>query len=328
MKYLAFAAVLLAACASAPAATETSDAPPVAREVSIQHDGFALAGTYLAPPGSRAPAVLLHPGSGPTDRDGNQRSFRTDALRLMAESIAEAGFPTLRIDKRGIGASAGTPMREEDLTLGVYAGDVRAWTTWLVEETGAPCVVLLGHSEGGLIATLAAAEDARVCGLVLAATLGRPAADVIAEQLRAATPEPILSQALEINAALARGERVEEVPPLLAPLFRPSVQPYLIDFYRIDPVEVLSRSAAPALVLQGDNDLQITEADARALGAARSGVEVVIVPGMNHVLRQAPRDRQGNAMTYLDPTLPLDPTAEAAILAFLAEVRANENGRR
>lgn len=311
-------ALFLAACMAAPAPESAAE------EVSIQGAEGALGGAYLAGDGAGRPAVLLHPGSGPTDRDGNQRNLRSDNIRLVAEAIAAAGYPTLRVDKRGVGASAAPPLREENISLELYAQDVRRWIDWLTQEQGAPCVILLGHSEGGMIAMLAAAEDERVCGLVLAATLGRPAADVIADQLRAGLQPSLLDQALEINAALARGERVDNVPSALSALFRPSVQPFLIGFYRLNPPEVLTRSSAPALVLQGDNDLQITVADAQALAAARAGVELRVIEGMSHMLRQAPRDRAGNIASYNDHATPIDAEAIAAILAFLARVHASQ----
>jgi pimeloyl-ACP methyl ester carboxylesterase len=213
-------------------------------------------------------AVIL-PGSGPTDRDGdNPLGVRAATYRLLAEGLAAEGIASLRIDKRGIGASAAAARSEAELRFNDYVADARAWTSEAVRRTGRPCAWLIGHSEGALVATLAAENNSEICGLVLLSGAGRPAMTVMREQFGAA-PEPVRGQALSILDRLERGETVMDVPPALAAAFRPSVQPYLASWAVLDPAEALSRYRGPVFIGQGETDLQTRETDAQALKAAR-----------------------------------------------------------
>lgn len=180
-------------------------------------------------------------------------------------------------------------------------------------------VALLGHSEGALVATLAA-QRTQVAGLVLVAGAGEPAGKVIERQLAAAgAPGPLQDAAHRIVAALEAGKTVPEVPDELAPLFRPSVQPYLVSWLPLDPAAELAKVRAPVLIVQGTTDLQVTVDDARRLAAARPGSAPVLVENMNHVLKQAPSERAANLAAYTDPSLPLAPRLLSAIAAFLKQ---------
>ena len=158
---------------------------PVSEDIFILSEPAPLHGTLLTPAETHAAAVLI-PGSGPTDRDGNQMpAVQAATLRLLAEALAEDGIATVRIDKRGVGASAMAARSEDALRFDHMAEDARAWAADLAQRTGQDCVWLMGHSEGGLVAQVAAADNPQVCGVVLLASAGRPAADVVREQLAA-----------------------------------------------------------------------------------------------------------------------------------------------
>ncbi|MGX9963369.1 alpha/beta hydrolase family protein [Roseomonas sp. F4] len=277
-----------------------------------------LHGTLLRPSGPRRGlACLLLPGSGPTDRDGNQPGLRNDALRLLAEGLADAGIATLRMDKRGVAASRAAIGQEEDLTPHLYAEDAARALDHLAAQPGIDRLALLGHSEGGVVALLAA-RLRPVAALVLLATPGFRAADLLRRQLTAAPmPGDLRAASLDILARLEGGEAVADVPPPLMPLFRPSVQPYLRAWFALDPAELLRRLSVPTLVMQGQADLQVSAEDARRLAAAREGVALALVPGMNHVLRESPADREGNLALYDRPGVPLHPAVVRRIVAHL-----------
>ena len=291
------------------------------RELAIGDAPRQLHGTLLAParPAAGAQPVLILAGSGPTDRDGNNPlGVRAAPYRLLAEAFAERGIASLRVDKRGIAASAAAAPREEDLRIQAFADDARAWASALKAETGARCVWLLGHSEGTLHALMAAQDDSDICGLVLVSPTGRRVGEVLREQL-ASNPgaAPIREEAFRILAELEAGRTVAQVPEPLAPLFRPSVQPYLISMLAVDPVALARGYAGPILVVQGTTDLQTPIADARALQGAREGITIRLIDGMNHVLKAASSDRQENFATYANPDLPLAPGVAEAIAGFV-----------
>lgn len=281
-----------------------------------------LKGTLLAPVSKSAPVVLIIPGSGPTDRDGNNPAgVKASTYRLLAEGLASRGVATLRIDKRGMFASAAATPDANAITIADYVADVRSWVAVLRKQTGATCVWVLGHSEGGLVAMASAKGQADVCGLVLVSTAGRPMGEVLRDQLQAnPVNAPILGQALPAIDALARGRRVDTqgMPPALQGLFNPALQGFLISAFSYDPRHILSDYSKPVLVLQGQRDIQVGEADARLLKQANPQADLVLLPNVNHVLKSVTSDDPGaNLATYADPGLPLACGVVDAIAAFL-----------
>jgi pimeloyl-ACP methyl ester carboxylesterase len=280
-----------------------------------------LFGTLALPGGCGPfPVALIHAGSGPTDRDGNGPSARNDSLKLLAEALAARGIASVRTDKRGIGASAAAgPASEHDLRFETLVEDAAAWATRLGKDARFSSVSIIGHSEGSLIGMLAAAKGP-VRAFVSIAGAGRPAGVLLRAQLAPRTPPDLLAVANHIIDELEFGREVANVPQLLSPLFRPSVQPYLIGWLRYDPAREISDLNLPALVVQGTADLQVTEEDARLLDADRPETEVVLVPGMNHVLKDVSGTLAEQLPSYNDPSLPIDPAVPDAIAAFLTKI--------
>ena len=281
----------------------------------------AIAGTFVNA-GKGSPVVLIIPGSGPTDRNGNNPMGVTAApYRLLAEALATKGVSTLRADKRGMFGSKAAIADPNAVTIRDYAGDAHAWADALRKQTGAKCVWLLGHSEGGLIALAAAQQPADICGLILVASPGRKLGAVIREQLNANPANaPLLPQAMAALSSLEAGKPADTAgmaAPLLA-LFDPKVQPFLIDLLAQDPAALAGRTKLPMLIVRGGKDLQVAQADADALRAARADAKFVGPADMNHVLKDVKGDdRASNLATYADPSLPVDPSLVEAIAAFV-----------
>ncbi|HEX3674645.1 MAG TPA: alpha/beta fold hydrolase [Rhizomicrobium sp.] len=289
-------------------------------EASLPTTLGTLYGTLVTPEKSSAVALILA-GSGPTDRDGNSTmGIHPNTLKLLAGALGARGITTLRTDKRGIAQSADAMISESDLTPQTYADDAKAWVAQLRGQTGAKCIWLIGHSEGALIAEMAAQNNPDICGLVLASAPGRKLGDIIRAQINSnpANPADLKAEADNILNTLENGQTVADVPPVLAPLFRPSVQPYMIAELALDPAAMLGAMKLPVLIVQGDNDIQVSVDDAKALSAAEPDAKLVILPGVNHVLKQAPADRAENIATYNNPDLPIAPRVTDAITAFIA----------
>lgn len=253
------------------------------------------------------PVVLIVPGSGPTDRDGNgPLGLNTDAYKLLAEGLAEERIATVRIDKRGMFGSAGAG-DPNAVTTDAYVSDIHAWIDTIKTQREAECVFLLGHSEGALMASLAAEGRKDVCGLILVAGIGRTMGDVLRQQLSDNPANaPVLDQAFAALTELEAGRPVDttNMHPGLMPLFAPQVQGYLMSVINIDPVEAVRRADKKTLILQGTSDLQVTVDDAYLLDKAPKS-KLHLIDDMNHVLKEAPIDRAPNLATYADPSLPL-----------------------
>lgn len=267
---------------SAPA-----DAPYTAIDVTVPTPaGHVLAGTLTAPKGApgRVPAVVLISGSGLQDRDSaipGVEGYRF--FRQIADSLGRRGIAVLRLDDRGWGASGGDV---STATTADLADDARAAVAWLRgrAEIDPARIGLVGHSEGGIIAPMVAAEDARIAAVALLAGQGWTGRRTSDYQLRRTWSAMGLSQA-GMDSMAAVNDPLRERQAALVPWIR-----WWMDY---DPVPVLRRVRAPALVLQGETDWQVAPEQADAIAAAlREGgnrdVTVREFPGLNHLFLPDP----------------------------------------
>jgi pimeloyl-ACP methyl ester carboxylesterase len=322
-------ALLMSVLSLGPTPLQQDSIPSV--PITLKTPTGDISGALVVGPGTaRRPLVLIIAGSGPTDRDGNSsapvapgRTLDTDSYKQLAEALAANGIASVRYDKRGVGASAKamSGMTEDDYRFEMGVDDAAAWIRMLRADPRFSKVVVVGHSEGSLIGMIAA-QRAQADGFVSLEGAGRPAADILREQLTAAGVPPAMFQS--ILDSLAAGRTVDNTPPALAALFRPSVQPYMISWFKYDPAAELKKLPYPALVIQGTHDVQVSEKDAALLAAAR-GAKLVTIDGMTHVLKLGPADKAAQAATvYSDPGLPIAPEVVSAIVTY---VRASPRAR-
>jgi len=306
--------LLIAAIGSAPARAQSSEQPLV-----LDTPGGPVAGTLQLPAAAARPQVaLIIAGSGPTDRDGNNATIpgRNDSLKMLAAALADNGIATLRYDKRGIGASRAAAPDEAALRFETYVDDAAAWIGQLKADPRFASVAVIGHSEGSLIGMLAA-QQAGAAAFVSIAGAGEGASTILRRQMAGKLPPDLGKENERILSALESGVIVDPVPPELAPLYRPSVQPYMISWFKYDPAQRIAELAMPVLVVQGNTDMQVQMRQANVLNAARPQSKLAIIPGMNHVLKHVPADPEKQAASYGDPSLPVSPLLVRAIVNFL-----------
>lgn len=318
-------AVTLLAGGAACAGTRGAVAAPAweagAQQVTLETDRGTLHGTLElpAPPaGGRVPVVLIISGSGPTDRDGNSAALagRNDGLKQLAESLASRGIASVRYDKRGLGASAPAAISEAELRFDDMVADAAGWLRQLRRDARFGAVAVAGHSEGSLVGMLAA-RDVDADGYASLAGLGQPAYVTLRRQLAAQLPPPMLEEVDTLLAHLVAG-RTAESPPMLAALFRASVQPYLISWFRHDPAGILAELRMPVLIVQGTTDLQVSLDEARALHAARSDATLLVIEGMNHVLKPVGGTLAEQLPSYGQPDPAVHPTLVEGLASFVA----------
>ena len=276
-----------------------------------------IEGTLLLPSKRNIPLVLIIAGSGPTDRDGNSGSLKNNSLKMLAQGLYDNNIASFRFDKRGIAKSAKAMISEEDLRPEHYIRDVQQWYLLLKNDSRFSSVIILGHSEGSLIGMIASQDvfpekfiSLAGPGVSMQATLKRQLAD---------QPPYVLSMSLPIIEQLEKGKTVDSVPPLINSLFRPSVQPYLISSFKYDPAVEISKVKCPVLIIQGTTDIQIQVEDAKKLAESNSNSELVIIEGMNHILKEADANRFLNLRTYGDPNLELKQGLIKSITSFIVE---------
>jgi len=291
--------------------------------VRLQTATGSLAGTLEMPrTAEKVPLVVIIAGSGPTDRDGNSLQLRgeNNSLLLLAEALAERGIASLRYDKRGVKGSAKAATSELELRFEMYADDAAAWVTKFRADERFSTVTILGHSEGSLLGMLAVQRSA-ADAYISVAGIARPANQVLHDQLAPSLPPELLRQADQALAALATGRTADSVPPQLAMLFRPSVQPYMISWFRWNPATEIARLRLPVLILQGTTDAQVMPAEADSLAKAQPKAVVGKINGMNHVLKLVRADPAAQGSSYTDPTLPVAGDLVRQILNFVRSVK-------
>ena len=316
------ALVPFAAACQAQKSAKLDDVPATLEEVistnEIVVNAGELGGLYIEA-GQNAPIVLIIPGSGPTDLNGNNPlGVKANSYALLAQALEKRGVSTVRVDKRGLfsSAAAGDP---NAVSMNIYAKDYSLWVDTMIAKTGVECIYLLGHSEGALMASAAANLNANVCGQILVSGVGRSFGEVLREQLKANPANfIIMKEALATIEKLEAGERVEteDMHFALRPLFRAEVQDYIISLMQIDPSKIAVDAKVKTLIVQGETDLQTSVKDAKILAEATGGT-LVIVPGVNHVLKQAPKGRLKNLKTYRQPDLPISTEVVDAVAEFV-----------
>jgi pimeloyl-ACP methyl ester carboxylesterase len=272
---------------------------PVSRpndeQLKLPSIGFTLAGTISKPSttAGQFPAAVLVGGSGATDRDEVLSGI--PVLGQLANALAEAGFVTIRYDKRGGGQSGG---RLESSTLSDYADDVRTAVKVLAErrDVDPKRILVIGHAEGGAVALLAAARERKIAGVVLLATPGVRGTDHILEQQERALGRLALSDAdrqakidlqRQINQAVLTGKGLSQLPAQV------QRQVDTLEYQSVlshDPASVMPKVRQPILIVQGELDSQVAPVNAdrlERLAMARKNagpVQVKRLSGVNHLL--------------------------------------------
>ena len=300
---------------------EAADSPHE-EQASLNVPGGSLYGSLLMPAHSTLiPMALFIAGSGPTDRDGNTSLIpgKNDALKLLAQALAHHGIASLRYDKRGIAASAAAGYDESRLRFDTYIDDATSWGEKLQKDPRFSSLVVIGHSEGALIGAVAA-QRIPADGVVSLAGAGRPAPDIILAQLRPKLSQGAMTDVEGLIAKLKAGETTRMAPPGLAGLFRPSLQPYLVSWFKYDPVQEVRKLQIPLLIMQGTTDTQTTVEDAKRLADANPKARLVIIDGMNHVLKRVPPDEARQVASFSDPSLPVEPKLVQEIAEFVVSL--------
>ena len=249
----------------------------------------------------KIPVALIIAGSGPTDRDGNGPMLKTNAYKKLAYALAENNIASIRYDKRGIAESKAALKKESDIRFDDYVNDAKEWIQLLKKDNRFSKIIVIGHSEGSLIGMLAAGKADMFISI---AGAGQTIDKTLKEQL-SAQPKEILELSNPIIESLKKGKTVDKVDPKVEMLFRLSVQPYLISWFKYDPQIEIQKLNIPILIIQGTKDIQVTVEDAKRLSKANPKAQLVLLDKMNHIFITVEGDRQANIATYNNPAIPL-----------------------
>ena len=277
-------------------------------------DNHKIHGTLLESVELNSVLAIIIAGSGPTDRDGNNTSIKSDYLKMLSEGLYKNRVSTFRYDKRGVGKSIVDMNSENEIKFSHYINDVISIINHFKETKRFKKIVVIGHSEGSLIGMIASRSIAD--NFISIAGAGEDYLTILQRQLSNRAPW-IISMSDPIIEQLRNDNVVDSVPPLMNTLFKPNVQRFLIDASRYDPRVEISKLNIPVLIIQGTNDIQIDVNDAQMLNDAAFKSRLEVIEGMNHVFRQASENYLLNLQTYGNPELPIDSNLVKIISDFV-----------
>ena len=303
------------------------------REMTVASAGETLYGQLSvpvdAPPGG-APALLLLPGSGAADVDGNVAPIIVNSgYRQLALALGCHGYAVLRVAKMGIPPSTGDA---NSATLGSYARNTVDWLEALAAAEGVDArrLGIIGHSEGVIHALYAVAEGlVEVDALVLIAGPGRTMAELLAEQTLWAgeraglSDEAMADQLADLEAALAAvraatGQRLELTAELRDNAQAVQMAPvagFLRSIIDVDPLALAARVDVPAVVVQGLKDVQVAAEHGRLLASALPRATLLELPDLTHNLVDTPGPAEERLLPLPDDVV--SPTLVQAIATAL-----------
>ncbi|WP_077324451.1 alpha/beta hydrolase family protein [Virgibacillus siamensis] len=287
--------------------------------LSLETDQGTLYAELVTPKGNAPyPVMIIIPGSGPTDRNGNSKALpgKNNSLKFLAQQLAQHGIASIRYDKRGVGKNLPALIPEEKLIFNRFVNDAVGWAEKLKHDQRFSKVGIIGHSQGSLVGMLAA-QETNVDAFISLEGAGKAINQVMYNQLKEQLPDNLLDESKDILEKLQAGKRVQHINPNLQSIFRPSVQSFLSSWMQYDPAKEIQKLNIPVLIVNGKHDIQVPVSAAKNLYKEKGKSQLLLIPRMNHVLKEAPKDRQKNMQAYSDPDLPLANGLIEGILEFL-----------
>ncbi len=276
----------------------------------------SIYGTLLIPKNIvKQTLVILIPGSGLTDRNGNQAGLQNNSLKYLTESLSEQGISTYRYDKSIIHQYKQKGFKEEEVDFDNFINEAKTVTDYFKAQGVYNKIILAGHSQGSLVAMLATPGKAdayiSLCGVSQSLDVA------LAQQLHQQLPQ-YDQEVYNILKALKSGETVKEINPTpLLSIFRPSVQPFLISWMQYNPENYITDIEVPVLIVGGTKDLQVPVSDAKHLHSLAKNAKLLIVKDMNHVLKIIEGQDLENKMSYMNPDLPVAKALVQGLLDFI-----------
>lgn len=290
------------------------------QELSIVVKEGTLYGSLLVPKSKgKLPVVLLIPGSGPTDRDCNSSvGLNSNAFLLLAEALYKEGIATLRIDKRASGKSLPTFAGSLDsIRFEYFIDDVEKWIDMLKRDARFSEVIVAGHSQGSLVG-MVASGNRKVDKFISLAGAGRTIDEVLNDQLLVSFPKFEDTIAMFLDSIKA-GSYMDNAPALLKQTLPKQLNLFLQQWMSYSPEVHIALLDCPVLIVNGENDIQVSVNEAEILHQASPKSKLVLIPEMNHVLKNAPPDRLSNLLTYNQPSLPLNTVLINEMVRFVRE---------
>ncbi|HEY4194191.1 MAG TPA: alpha/beta hydrolase [Mucilaginibacter sp.] len=308
--------VLLTLKAAAQTSADVTETPITNKGLSA-----TISGTLAMPKNAsgKVPVVIIIADYGTTDRNGNdaQTGVNDNSYKLMAEGLGKNGIASLRFDKRIVGAST-TSNKPNEMRYDDYVDDVVGLIGMLNNDQRFSKIIILGHGEGSMVGMLAA-RDQPVKGVISVNATSEQGDKFVTQQMKS-KPQFMQDEFKTLLDSMKKGKTIDNIDLALYFIASPAKQPFLMSYFRYPPLRVIKIVKVPILIIQGTTDQEITVADAEKLKKAKSEAMLTIIPGMSHIMKDGPADKDQNLATYSKPDLPLKAELIPAIVNFVNKV--------
>ena len=258
--------------------------------------------------------VILIAGSGPTDKDGNQKGLTNNSLKYVSEALAKNDIAVFSYDKRIIAQMKSKTVNEAALTFDDFITDATSVLLFFKNKKKYNKIIIAGHSEGSLIGMIAANEKADA--FISLAGAGRTIDAVLVDQIT--KQAPFLKEETQKNLDILKsGKTFELKNPMLASIFRESIQSYMISWIQYNPQIEIAKLQMPVLIVNGTKDLQVAVSEAELLKKAKPEAELVLIENMNHIFKVINGDDAENMKSYSNPDIPIATKLTSTITTFV-----------
>ena len=283
-------------------------------EIMIHNGAIELPGT-LTYTIEKSPLIIWVHGSGNVDRNGNQAGINIKAnyIKQFRDAVNKENISFFSFDKR-----TSNPKNAAFMKDGIYFNDfvfdVQEVVNYFKDDTRFSKIILVGHSQGSLIAMLSLNTIDKYISL---AGPSESVDKAIVEQVTAQSPE--LGKITEAHfKELKETGDIKTVNPFLVSIFAKQNLAFMLSWLKYNPSEEIKKIAIPILIINGDKDLQVKVEDAQALQKANPNSELIIIENMNHVLKNIQND-EDNMKSYYSADFPLSKKLIETVVSFVKE---------
>ena len=290
----------------------------ISEDVQLTNEDIVLSGILSYPDTAEAhPLVIVVNGSGNPDRNGNQEKLGVapNHMKMLADSLNTHGIAVYRYDKRNAHPDNIPAILSKGFTFDHLVEDVEIIIEHFAGDIRFKEMILMGHSQGSLVSMLAINEN--ISRFISLAGASKTFEETLIAQLNAQNEELGRVAGLHMKE-LKETDTIQEVNLFLASIFRPGNYKFIKNYNSYDPVELMRTLTLPVLIVNGDQDLQITPEDATRLHTANPEAKLTIIKGMNHVLKQV-KDVNENRASYYSNAFPLSPELIDILTDYIKE---------
>lgn len=285
---------------------------------SIKTPSTTLNGTLLnINSKKKTPLVIIIPGSGPTDRDGNNAAMKNNSLKFLAEKLAENNIASYRFDKSVLSYTKEQIATVDTLTFESFITDTKAVLSYFKTSKNYSKIIVVGHSQGSLVGMIAGKNIANA--FISLEGAGKTIDEILIEQITQQAPF-LKDETVRVLDSLKKGVIVDDFNPMLASVFNKSVQPFLISWIKYNPQNEIKKLTIPTLIINGTKDIQVQTIDAELLYKANPNSQLFIIENMNHLLKEIKGDVTENMNSYNNPDLPIKGELITILTTFINEL--------